>query len=69
VAIVEGYGRQENVISIHGPGRFLGELGLLTDKAVFVTGVVREPGEVLVVPVAQLRQLVSQDTRRRPGGT
>ena len=47
VAIVEGYGGGgERVIGVHGPGRFLGELGLLTGQPLFVTGVVQEPGEV-----------------------
>jgi thioredoxin reductase (NADPH) len=61
VAIVAGYGEQEHVISVHGPGRFLGELNLLTGQTVFVTAVVREAGEVLVVPVERLRRLVTQD--------
>jgi thioredoxin reductase (NADPH) len=61
VAIVTGYGGDEHVISVHGPGRFLGELSLLTGQTVFVTAVVREPGEVLVVPVERLRQLVTGD--------
>jgi thioredoxin reductase (NADPH) len=61
VAAVEGFGREERVIGVHGPGRFLGELSLLTGQAVFVTAVVREPGEVLVVTVDRLRELVSQD--------
>ena len=63
VAVVEAYGSpDERVIAIHGPGRFLGEIGLLTGQAAFVTAVVREPGEVLALPVDQLRQLVAQDT-------
>jgi thioredoxin reductase (NADPH) len=61
VAIVAGYGGDENVISVHGPGRFLGELSLLTGQTVFVTAVVCEPGEVLVVPVERLRHLVTRD--------
>lgn len=61
VAIVAGYGADERVISVHGPGRFLGELNLLTGETVFVTAVVREPGEVLVVPVERLRRLVTRD--------
>ncbi len=61
VAIVSGYGGDEHVISVHGPGRFLGELNLLTGQSVFVTALVREPGEVLVVPVERLRHLVTQD--------
>jgi thioredoxin reductase (NADPH) len=62
VAVVEGYGTAgERGLSVHGPGRFLGELSLLTGEAVFVTAVVREPGEVLAVPLQQLRLLVGKD--------
>jgi thioredoxin reductase (NADPH) len=51
VAIVEGYGGpEERVIGVHGPGRFLGELNLLTGQASFTTAVVTGPGEVHAVP-------------------
>jgi thioredoxin reductase (NADPH) len=64
VKIVEGFGSDaERVISVHGPGRFLGELNLLTGQTVFVTAVVAEPGEVLAVPVDRLREVVT----RKPG--
>jgi len=63
VAVIEGYeGPQQQVVGVHGPRRFLGEISLLTGQAAFVTAVVVEPGEVLVVPVARLRELVLQDT-------
>jgi thioredoxin reductase (NADPH) len=63
VAIVEGYGSgHERTIGVHGERRFLGELNLLTGHAAFLTAVVVEPGEVLVVPADQLRELVTQDT-------
>jgi thioredoxin reductase (NADPH) len=61
VSVVAGYGGQECLIAVHGPRRFLGELSLLTGQAAFFTAVVAEPGEVLVVPVKRLRELVSQD--------
>jgi thioredoxin reductase (NADPH) len=61
VAIVDGPDRNEPPISVHGPGHFLGELGLLTGEALFVSAVVRQPGAVLVVPVERLRRLVAQD--------
>jgi thioredoxin reductase (NADPH) len=62
VAIVGDYGcAEEQLIAVHGPGRFLGEVSLLTGQAAFYTAVVREPGEVLVVPVKELRRLVSED--------
>jgi thioredoxin reductase (NADPH) len=63
VAIVEGYGTDdERVVAIHGPGRFVGELGLLTGGPVFLTAVVHEPGAVLSVPTVRLRQLVAEDS-------
>ena len=61
VAVVEESGAGERVIGVHGPGRFLGELGLITGQAVFVSAVVREPGEVLVVPHERLREIVTHD--------
>jgi len=61
VAIVQGYGGgDEQLIAVHGPRRFLGELSLLTGQAAFFTAVVREAGEVLVVPVDRLRRLMTQ---------
>jgi thioredoxin reductase (NADPH) len=61
VSLVEDEGGKGRVLSRHGPGRFLGEIGLLTGQAMLLTAVVDEPGEVLVVPVARLRDLVSDD--------
>jgi thioredoxin reductase (NADPH) len=62
VAVIDGYGEaDERLIALHGPLRFLGELGLLTGQAAFFSAVVREGGEVLVVPVERLRELITQD--------
>src|ERR1700744_588801 len=61
VAVVEESEEGERVVGVHGPYRFLGELGLITGQAVFVTAIVREPGEVLVVSPERLREIVTQD--------
>lgn len=61
VAIVDTEDGEERVIGVHGPGGFLGELNLLTGQPVFVSAVVREAGEVLVVPVESLRELLRRD--------
>ena len=50
-----------HVIRVHGPGRFLGELGDLEGQAAFYTAEVVEPGEVLVVPAERVRALVAHD--------
>ena len=62
VAMVEGYGTDEQrVVRVHGPGRFLGELSLLTGQTDFYTAVALDNGEVLVVPVEGLRAVVSEN--------
>jgi thioredoxin reductase (NADPH) len=62
VADVDGFGGDERVIGVHGPKRFLGELSLITGQAAFCTSQVREPGEVLRVPVGRLKAVVAQDS-------
>ncbi|MFI8794208.1 FAD-dependent oxidoreductase [Streptomyces sp. NPDC055105] len=54
-------GPDERTVAVHGPGRFLGELGLLEGQAAFDTAVVREAGEILAVPVERQRALVGRD--------
>jgi thioredoxin reductase (NADPH) len=61
VAIVQGYGEENRVIALHGAHRFLGELNLLTGSRLYLTAVVRDPGELIEVPVEELRQIVAQD--------
>src|SRR6202012_3073869 len=61
VAVVEEPKEGERVIGVHGPRRFLGELGLITGQAVFVTAVVGGPGEGLVGSAQLLQQIVTQD--------
>jgi thioredoxin reductase (NADPH) len=50
---------EERVIVTHGPGRFLGELNLLTGLRVFVSARVAEDAELLVVPVEEFRRVVA----------
>jgi thioredoxin reductase (NADPH) len=60
-AIVQGYGRENRVIAIHGPRRFLGELSMITGQRLYLTGVIREEGEVIQIPLDSLREIVAQD--------
>jgi thioredoxin reductase (NADPH) len=59
--VVEGSGDAKRELGVHGPRRFLGELGLLTGQPSFTSAFVREAGEVLEVPVEGLRELVAGD--------
>src|ERR1700731_1399889 len=53
--------RNRHVLRVHGPRRFLGELGDLEGQAAFYTAEVVEPGEILVVPTERVRALVAHD--------
>jgi thioredoxin reductase (NADPH) len=61
VAVVEGYERENRVIAVHGPHRFLGELNLLTGAPPYLTAVMRDAGEVIQVPVRRLRDVITED--------
>ena len=61
VAITQGSLPDLRLIAIHGPGRFLGELGLLTGQHALFSATVAEAGEVLRVPVERVRERVVQD--------
>jgi thioredoxin reductase (NADPH) len=62
MASVEGNGtHEERIISVHGRGRFLGELSLLTGEGSFYTAMALDAGEVLAVPAARLRELIARD--------
>jgi thioredoxin reductase (NADPH) len=61
-AVVEAFGTpDQRVVRVHGPGRFLGELGVLTGQVAFFTTVVVDPGQVLAVPADRLRALAAAD--------
>ncbi len=61
VTIVQGYGAENRVIAVHGLHRFVGELNLVTGGHVYLTAVVRDPGEVIQVPAECIRNLVNTD--------
>jgi hypothetical protein len=60
VAAVEALGTPaQRVARLHGPGRFLGELGVLTAQPAFLSDVVVDPGEVLALPADRLRAVAA----------
>jgi thioredoxin reductase (NADPH) len=59
VEIVLDVDGEEQIIVTHGPGGFLGELNLMTGLRVFVSARVVENGEVLAVPVDELRTVIA----------
>jgi thioredoxin reductase (NADPH) len=62
VAIVQNDGCEDaRTIGVHGPGRFLGELNLLTGEAVYLTARVVEAGEVIQVARKDLPDLIEAE--------
>ncbi len=60
VAVIDGYGSAaEHVIGVHGDQRFVGELSLMTGQPSFLTAVVQEAGEAIVLSRDQLRAAIS----------
>jgi thioredoxin reductase (NADPH) len=49
------------VVARHGPGRFLGELNMLTGQSVYLTARVSSPGVVHRVPHDRFRLLMAED--------
>src|ERR1700758_1833026 len=52
---------ERRVLRVHGPGRFLGELGDLEGQPAFYTAVVVVECDVLAVPTSRVRALVAHD--------
>lgn len=51
----------EEVVAQHGPGRFLGELNMLTGQAVYLTARMSGAGEVRRMSPPEFRQLMAED--------
>jgi thioredoxin reductase (NADPH) len=59
VEIVVDSDGDERVVASHGARRFLGELNMLTGSRAFLSARMVESGEVLAVPVEQLRMVIA----------
>ena len=49
------------VIAVHGPGRFVGDMSVLTGQAVYVTAIAQTDVEVLEISFDRLKEAVTQD--------
>lgn len=59
VEIVRPDRDEDVVVATHTPGRFLGELNLLTGQRVYLTARVTRPGRILSIPPNEYRRLMS----------
>jgi thioredoxin reductase (NADPH) len=49
---------RERLIVVHGTGRFIGELNLLTGQRVYLTARMSKPGRILAIPPHRFRELM-----------
>ncbi|HEY2334491.1 MAG TPA: FAD-dependent oxidoreductase [Solirubrobacterales bacterium] len=62
VAIVDAIGTPaERVLGVHGEGRFVGELNLMSGEPAYLTALVREGGEAIVLSREALGALIGRD--------
>lgn len=59
VEITRPHDGADVVVAVHGAGRFLGELNLLTGQRLLGTARVIRPGRVLAIPPAEFRRLMN----------
>ena len=59
VEVVDRSERVERNLKMSGPGEFVAELGFLTGQIAFVACVVREAGDVLLVPRAAVQEVIA----------
>jgi thioredoxin reductase (NADPH) len=61
VEIADNFGGKRRTIAVHGAGRFLGEMNMLTGQSVYLSAVVREGGEVLAIPLDNLKRIITEE--------
>src|SRR5829696_8693506 len=61
VEVIDDFAGEARTIALFHAGRFLGELNMLTGQAMYLTGVVREDGEVLAIPRERLKEVVTEE--------
>src|SRR5918999_492659 len=61
VEVIDDFVGEARTIGTFLAGRFLGELNMLTEQALYLTAVVREGGEVLAIPRERLKGVVTEE--------
>src|ERR687893_599009 len=61
VEVIEDFAGETRTTGVLRPGRFVGDLILLTGQAAYLSAVVREGGKVLAIPREQLKEVVTEE--------
>jgi thioredoxin reductase (NADPH) len=59
VQIVRPGNDGDSIVAVHGPGRFIGELNLLTGQRPYLTARVSQPGRMLRIELGEFRRIMS----------
>ncbi len=61
VHVVDDFAGEARTMGVFRPGRFVGDLNMLTGQAVYLSAVAREGGRVLAIPRERLKEVVTEE--------
>jgi thioredoxin reductase (NADPH) len=61
VEVIDDFANEARRIGLFLPGRFLGELNMLTGQAMYLSAMVSKEGEVLAIPRERLKEVVTEE--------
>jgi thioredoxin reductase (NADPH) len=61
VEVVDDFAGEARTMGVMRAGRFVGDLNMLTEQAIYLSAVVREGGEVLAIPRERLKEAVTEE--------
>ena len=61
VEVVDDFAGEARTMGVMRAGRFVGDLNMLTEQAIYLSAVVREGGEVLAIPRERLKEVVTEE--------
>jgi thioredoxin reductase (NADPH) len=62
VEVIDDFAGEARTIGVFLPGRFLGELNMLTGQAMYLSAMVSKDGEVLAIPRERLKEVVTEES-------
>jgi hypothetical protein len=61
VEVIDDFAGEARTMGVMRAGRFVGDLNMLTGQAIYLSAVVREGGEVLMIPRERLKEVVTEE--------
>ncbi len=61
VEVIDDFAGEARTMGVMRPGRFLGDLNMLTGQPIYLSAVVRVGGEVLAISCERLKEVVTEE--------